>query len=154
MVIRSKQNDNSCKMQPNQDSSHAVPSSPCHVDGPLLPNKAATQNASSKKEVIRKKPPNSVQKHKATLGQPAKSKTSETPSSLLHPSEAASTCKDAAGDGADSSSKSSSSRSVVILSCSHLFHHTCLSALEEFSVGEGRFLCPVCRSYYQKKLLD
>lgn len=43
---------------------------------------------------------------------------------------------------------------VLLLSCSHLFHLTCLNALEEFSFEEARFVCPVCRSYYQKKLLQ
>ncbi|NXL47494.1 RNF32 protein, partial [Podilymbus podiceps] len=42
---------------------------------------------------------------------------------------------------------------TVLLSCSHLFHHTCLQAFEEFSLGE-RHICPLCRSYYQKKILS
>uniref|UniRef100_A0A8B9ZEY6 Ring finger protein 32 n=1 Tax=Anas platyrhynchos TaxID=8839 RepID=A0A8B9ZEY6_ANAPL len=45
------------------------------------------------------------------------------------------------------------SRQAVLLSCSHLFHHTCLQAFEEFSLGV-RHICPLCRSYYQKKVLD
>ncbi|XP_009682220.2 RING finger protein 32 [Struthio camelus] len=45
------------------------------------------------------------------------------------------------------------SRQTVLLSCSHLFHHTCLQAFEEFSLGE-RHVCPLCRSYYQKKILE
>ncbi|XP_013041227.1 RING finger protein 32 [Anser cygnoides] len=44
------------------------------------------------------------------------------------------------------------SRQAVLLSCSHLFHHTCLQAFEEFSLGV-RHICPLCRSYYQKKVL-
>ncbi|XP_014800391.1 PREDICTED: RING finger protein 32 [Calidris pugnax] len=44
------------------------------------------------------------------------------------------------------------SQQVVLLSCSHLFHQTCLQAFEEFSLGE-RHMCPLCRSYYQKKIL-
>ncbi|NWX15787.1 RNF32 protein, partial [Aegotheles bennettii] len=44
------------------------------------------------------------------------------------------------------------SRQTVLLSCSHLFHHTCLQAFEEFSLRE-RPICPLCRSYYQKKIL-
>ncbi|KAM6134390.1 RING finger protein 32 [Pterocles gutturalis] len=44
------------------------------------------------------------------------------------------------------------SRQTVLLSCSHLFHHTCLQAFEEFSLGE-RHSCPLCRSHYQKKIL-
>ncbi|NXN43135.1 RNF32 protein, partial [Rhinoptilus africanus] len=44
------------------------------------------------------------------------------------------------------------SRQVVLLSCSHLFHHPCLQAFEEFSLGELH-ICPLCRSYYQKKIL-
>uniref|UniRef100_A0A8C9FX48 RING-type domain-containing protein n=1 Tax=Pavo cristatus TaxID=9049 RepID=A0A8C9FX48_PAVCR len=41
---------------------------------------------------------------------------------------------------------------TVLLSCSHLFHHTCLEAFEEFSLGVHH-ICPLCRSYYQKKVL-
>ncbi|KAM9232310.1 LOW QUALITY PROTEIN: RING finger protein 32 [Leptosomus discolor] len=40
----------------------------------------------------------------------------------------------------------------VLLSCSLLFHHTCLQAFEEFSLGEH--ICPLCCSYYQKKILN
>ncbi|XP_060051731.1 RING finger protein 32 isoform X2 [Erinaceus europaeus] len=47
-------------------------------------------------------------------------------------------------------------REVVLLSCSHLFHHTCLLALEDFSPGEAVpvHACPLCRSCYQKKVLE
>uniref|UniRef100_A0A8D1K3T2 Ring finger protein 32 n=1 Tax=Sus scrofa TaxID=9823 RepID=A0A8D1K3T2_PIG len=46
------------------------------------------------------------------------------------------------------------SRETVLLSCSHVFHHTCLLALEEFSVGDSPLhACPLCRSCYQKKRL-
>ncbi|KAL7976497.1 hypothetical protein Chor_008446, partial [Crotalus horridus] len=44
-------------------------------------------------------------------------------------------------------------RQTVLLSCSHMFHSTCLQAFEEFSLGE-RPICPLCRSYYQKKILS
>ncbi|XP_066300181.1 RING finger protein 32-like [Branchiostoma lanceolatum] len=43
-------------------------------------------------------------------------------------------------------------RPTVLLSCSHVFHRTCLEAFEEFAVGEGKFVCPVCRSSYQKRV--
>ncbi|XP_058390071.1 RING finger protein 32 isoform X3 [Diceros bicornis minor] len=48
------------------------------------------------------------------------------------------------------------SREAVLLSCSHTFHHTCLLALEEFSLGDGSpfHACPLCRSRYQKKILE
>ncbi|XP_045877201.1 RING finger protein 32 isoform X8 [Meles meles] len=47
------------------------------------------------------------------------------------------------------------SRETVLLSCSHVFHHTCLLALEEFSMGDSSpfHVCPLCRSGYQKKIL-
>ncbi|XP_047416831.1 RING finger protein 32 isoform X3 [Sciurus carolinensis] len=47
-------------------------------------------------------------------------------------------------------------RATVLLSCAHLFHHTCLLALEEFSLGDSSpfHACPLCRSYYQKKILE
>ncbi|KAM3928115.1 RING finger protein 32 [Leptodactylus fuscus] len=49
--------------------------------------------------------------------------------------------------------KSPSDRPVVLLSCSHVFHHACLQAFEEFSLGEC-LVCPLCRSPYQKKILS
>ena len=49
--------------------------------------------------------------------------------------------------------ETSAKKSLVLLSCSHIFHQTCLEALEEFAVGQTKFLCPVCRSCYQKKIL-
>ena len=45
------------------------------------------------------------------------------------------------------------SRSQVILSCSHIFHQTCLEAFEEFASEGRRFICPVCRSHYQKRVV-
>lgn len=49
-----------------------------------------------------------------------------------------------------------SPRETVLLSCSHMFHHACLLALEEFSWGDSSPLhtCPLCRSCYQKKILE
>nr|XP_014432159.2 RING finger protein 32 isoform X3 [Pelodiscus sinensis] len=44
-------------------------------------------------------------------------------------------------------------RQTVLLSCSHMFHRTCLQAFEEFSLGE-KVVCPLCRSCYQKKILE
>lgn len=44
------------------------------------------------------------------------------------------------------------SRPTVLLSCSHVFHATCLQAFEEFSLDKHH-VCPVCRSLYEKKLL-
>nr|XP_012418904.1 PREDICTED: RING finger protein 32 isoform X2 [Odobenus rosmarus divergens] len=47
-------------------------------------------------------------------------------------------------------------REIVLLSCSHVFHHTCLLALEGFSLGDSSpfHACPLCRSGYQKKILE
>jgi len=40
----------------------------------------------------------------------------------------------------------------VILSCSHVFHQTCLTSFERFS---GRATCPLCRSAdYEKRLFE
>lgn len=44
----------------------------------------------------------------------------------------------------DTTKKESSS---MILSCSHVFHHACLSAFEDFNIYEVN-LCPVCRQSY------
>ncbi|XP_063780902.1 RING finger protein 32 isoform X2 [Pseudophryne corroboree] len=46
-----------------------------------------------------------------------------------------------------------SHRPAVLLSCSHMFHHACLQAFEDFSVGEFH-VCPLCRSPYQKKIFS
>ena len=51
------------------------------------------------------------------------------------------------------SRKNGMRRETVLLSCSHVFHNTCLVAFEEFAEGDKRFACPVCRSHYQKKIL-
>ncbi|KAM5255330.1 RING finger protein 32 [Ctenodactylus gundi] len=47
-------------------------------------------------------------------------------------------------------------RTTVLLSCAHLFHHACLLALEEFSLGDGSLphACPLCRSRYRKRVLE
>ncbi|CAK6434189.1 unnamed protein product, partial [Pipistrellus nathusii] len=47
-------------------------------------------------------------------------------------------------------------RSTVLLSCSHVFHHACLLALEQFSLGDSSpfHACPLCRACYQKKVLQ
>ncbi|XP_059512063.1 RING finger protein 32 [Myotis daubentonii] len=46
-------------------------------------------------------------------------------------------------------------REAVLLSCSHVFHHVCLLALEQFSWGDSSpfHACPLCRTCYQKKIL-
>ncbi|XP_074646132.1 RING finger protein 32-like [Tubulanus polymorphus] len=43
-------------------------------------------------------------------------------------------------------------REVTLLSCSHVFHKTCLNMFEELNVGSVNS-CPVCRSNYQKHSL-
>ena len=43
-------------------------------------------------------------------------------------------------------------RETVLLSCTHVFHLTCLTAFEELSLIEKK-VCPVCRSGYQKRTL-
>ena len=45
-----------------------------------------------------------------------------------------------------------SCRQTVLLSCSHVFHATCLKMFEELSM-ETNNSCPVCRTKYQKKIL-
>jgi len=42
-------------------------------------------------------------------------------------------------------------RQLVLLSCSHLFHASCLQAMEEFVVERTQHVCPVCRSNYHTK---
>ncbi|KAF7245868.1 RING finger protein 32 [Varanus komodoensis] len=56
-------------------------------------------------------------------------------------------------DGLSQDGRQPCSHQTVLLSCSHMFHTTCLQAFEEFSLGE-RPVCPLCRSCYQKKILD
>ena len=47
-----------------------------------------------------------------------------------------------------------SRRSCVLLSCSHVFHTTCLDAFEEYGVCERENTCPLCRTCYQKKIVS
>ncbi|XP_048367866.1 RING finger protein 32 isoform X1 [Sphaerodactylus townsendi] len=56
-------------------------------------------------------------------------------------------------DGLPQDSHRSCSRKTVLLSCSHMFHNSCLQAFEEFSLVETP-VCPLCRSGYQKKILN
>lgn len=46
----------------------------------------------------------------------------------------------------------SNRRRAVLLSCSHAFHANCISNFERFSCDE-EYVCPVCRSVYQKRPL-
>ncbi|XP_045693761.1 RING finger protein 32 isoform X2 [Phyllostomus hastatus] len=47
-------------------------------------------------------------------------------------------------------------RPTALLSCSHVFHHACLLALERLSWGDASpfHACPLCRSCYQKRVLE
>ncbi|KAG8138766.1 hypothetical protein E2320_001547, partial [Naja naja] len=56
-------------------------------------------------------------------------------------------------DGLSLDGYQSRPRQTALLSCSHMFHSTCLQAFEEFSLRE-RPICPLCRSCYQKKILS
>ena len=44
-------------------------------------------------------------------------------------------------------------RSGVLLSCSHVFHTSCIEAFENFSQSEEDPACPVCRGCYTKQPL-
>ncbi|KAL4228549.1 RING finger protein 32 [Mactra antiquata] len=57
-------------------------------------------------------------------------------------------------DNAESDdARQNTKRRTVLLSCSHVFHETCLDTFEELSL-ETNNSCPVCRSKYQKKVLN
>ncbi|XP_026536706.1 RING finger protein 32 [Pseudonaja textilis] len=56
-------------------------------------------------------------------------------------------------DGLSLDGYQSRPRQTALLSCSHVFHSTCLQAFEEFSLRE-RPICPLCRSCYQKKIIS
>ncbi|KAL4635289.1 RING finger protein 32 [Arapaima gigas] len=43
-------------------------------------------------------------------------------------------------------------RARALLSCSHLFHLRCLESFEDFC-WDGKLLCPLCRSAYQKRII-
>ncbi|KAK7495716.1 hypothetical protein BaRGS_00013163 [Batillaria attramentaria] len=45
-------------------------------------------------------------------------------------------------------------RKTVLLSCTHVFHETCLQTLEELAMGDIRNTCPVCRTIYQKRVIS
>lgn len=50
--------------------------------------------------------------------------------------------------------KSVKCRKTVLLSCTHVFHETCLLTLEELALGDIRNKCPVCRAVYQKRIIS
>ncbi|XP_064644606.1 RING finger protein 32-like [Lineus longissimus] len=45
------------------------------------------------------------------------------------------------------------SKDTVLLSCTHVFHKTCIEAFEELAIGERSNSCPVCRSIYKKRVI-
>ncbi|XP_014783096.1 RING finger protein 32 [Octopus bimaculoides] len=45
-------------------------------------------------------------------------------------------------------------RVAFLLSCSHIFHKTCLETFESFMRDSTPLVCPVCRSLYSKRLLS
>lgn len=47
-----------------------------------------------------------------------------------------------------------SRRQTILLSCSHVFHLTCLEMFEALVCDSTNIVCPVCRSKYQKKTLE
>ncbi|KAH9524462.1 hypothetical protein Btru_054652 [Bulinus truncatus] len=55
--------------------------------------------------------------------------------------------------GKTESGNSRTVRSTVLLSCSHVFHSTCLKTLEDLAMVDMKNTCPVCRAHYQKKIL-
>ena len=57
------------------------------------------------------------------------------------------------GDQTECSVSSNLGRKRALLSCSHVFHATCLEAFEELAEGDRKFTCPICRARYQKRLL-
>lgn len=42
-------------------------------------------------------------------------------------------------------------KTSILLNCSHVFHESCINNFEKFARNEK--CCPVCRSYYIKRLL-
>jgi hypothetical protein len=44
-------------------------------------------------------------------------------------------------------------KDTALLSCTHVFHKTCIEAFEELAIGERSKSCPVCRSVYKKKVI-
>ncbi|KAK7093165.1 hypothetical protein V1264_008807 [Littorina saxatilis] len=49
--------------------------------------------------------------------------------------------------------KAAKPRKTVLLSCTHVFHETCLLTLEELAMGDIRNSCPICRAIYQKRVI-
>ena len=60
-------------------------------------------------------------------------------------------------EGAERSERSGNKggklRRTVLLSCTHVFHETCLQTLEELAMGDIRNSCPICRAVYQKRVV-
>ncbi|GFO00426.1 RING finger protein 32-like [Plakobranchus ocellatus] len=56
-------------------------------------------------------------------------------------------------EGSTSNNRPRRIRATVLLSCTHVFHSTCLHTLEEMAMVDMRNSCPVCRAHYQKKVI-
>ncbi|CAC5406166.1 RING finger protein 32 [Mytilus coruscus] len=57
--------------------------------------------------------------------------------------------------GGDNEATNKEGRQTVLLSCSHVYHSTCLGMFEELTIVEkNRHKCPVCRTAYQKKIIS
>lgn len=50
--------------------------------------------------------------------------------------------------------KKSSKKALVLLSCTHVFHSTCLAMFERLDINIFSHVCPCCRSEYKKIELD
>jgi hypothetical protein len=62
-------------------------------------------------------------------------------------------CGDSKKVGGGGVGKKGGVRRAVLLSCTHVFHETCLLTLEELAMGDVRNSCPVCRTPYQKRVI-
>ena len=55
---------------------------------------------------------------------------------------------------ANQESQKRKNRSTALLSCTHVFHATCLQTLEDIAMLDMKNTCPVCRAHYQKKIMN
>ena len=84
---------------------------------------------------------------------PSKTSASREKDCLMNKFKPQSDCPGEANNMTCGAGAKSGVRTTVLLSCSHVFHQTCLATFEELTCEE-RPVCPVCRSLYQKRVLN
>lgn len=129
-----KPHEKSTPHDSGEDTDEATPAKP-------LSAVTANHKYSSKKGILKKQPTNKIVKLPA-IENSAKSGCVNRVDTIVEKHRKRTTKKDV------------KPRQTVLLSCTHVFHETCLLTLEELAMGDIKNVCPVCRAIYQKRVIS